>query len=82
MIQIKLKFDPSLAEYMQDYKKEEFVTLQLAKNESIRNIVTRFIPERKLSLIGLILVNKKIVNLDYIVRDNDKIKVLPVLIGG
>ena len=82
MIEIKLKFYSGLAEYIENYQMEEELTLKLEKNESIRDIITRLIPVEKLKFIGLILVNKKFVNLDYIVQDGDKISVLPLLNGG
>ena len=82
MIEIKLKFYSGLTEYIENYQIEEELTLKLGKNESIRDIITRFIPVEKLKFIGLILVNKKFVNLDYIVQDRDKISVLPLLNGG
>ncbi|MFW6135085.1 MAG: MoaD/ThiS family protein [Elusimicrobiota bacterium] len=82
MIEIKLKFYSGLAEYIKNYKKEKELTIKLEKNESIRNIITKYIPVEKLKFIGLILVNKKFVNLDYIVQDGDKVSVLPLLNGG
>lgn len=82
MIEIRLVFYAGLAEFIKDYKKEEQIIIKLEKSESIRNIIARFIPLEQLSRIGLILVNKKFVNLDYMVQDKDKIKILPVLHGG
>lgn len=82
MIEIKLKFYSGLAEHIKNYKKEEEFVVKLGKNEPIRSIITRFMPVEKLSLIGLILVNKKFVNLDYIVQEGDKISILPLLHGG
>lgn len=82
MIEIRLKFYSGLAEHIRNYKKEEELIIKLENNETIRKVITRLIPVEKLSLIGLILVNKKFVNLDYIVQDKDNISVLPLLHGG
>ena len=80
MVNIQLSFDPSFKKKIQKDEKE--FTVKLNKNESLREVIKRFISEKELGHIGLIIVNKKFQNLDYIVQDGDKINVLPLLFGG
>ncbi len=58
------------------------ININLAEQENIINILHRFLPEEAIGFVGMVLVNKKIVDFDYKVEDKDKIEVLPIIGGG
>jgi molybdopterin converting factor small subunit len=63
-----------------DFNKE--MNLNLGPGEDIASILKRFLPEASLGFVGMVLVNKKIVNFDYKAKDRDLIEVFPIIGGG
>jgi len=58
------------------------IDLNLGSGEDIASILKRFLPEDSLGFVGMVLVNKKIVNFDYQAKEGDLIEVFPVIGGG
>jgi len=79
-MKVKLKFYSGLEKYIRNYQNKEII-VTLNKNDSLKNIITRFLPSEMLNYIYL-LVDNQIVNQDYQVLDGDEIKIFLLLIGG
>ena len=79
-MKVKLKFYSGLEKYIKNYQNKEII-VTLNKNDSLKNIITRFLPSEMLNYIYL-LVDNQIVNQDYQVLDGDEIKIFLLLIGG
>ena len=56
--------------------------MPLIRKENIITIIRQFLPEEAIGFVGIVLVNKKIVDFDYEVVKGDNIEVFFVIGGG
>ncbi len=80
-MKVKVKFYSGFEKYLKD-DSNKVLDLQLNAQEDILAILSRFLPKEDIGYVGMVLVNKKIVNFDYQVEDGDMIEVFPVIGGG
>ncbi len=80
-MKVKVKFYSGFEKYLKE-NSNKILNLQLDSQEDILSILSRFLPKEDIGYVGMVLVNKKIVNFDYQVEDGDMIEVFPVIGGG
>ena len=80
-MKIIIKFYSGFENYTKNRLNEE-VILQANDKTDIKSVIKIFLPADIISFVGMVLVNKKIVNFDYKVKDGDMIEVFPLLGGG
>jgi molybdopterin converting factor small subunit len=80
-MKVKVKFYSGFEKYLKD-DSNKVLDLQLDSQEDILAILSRFLPKEDIGYVGMVLVNKKIVNFDYQVEDGDMIEVFPVIGRG
>ncbi len=79
-INITLKLYGGLDKHANDYNHEKGMFLRLDSNETIIDILKKLeIPKHKITLIK---VGDRIVNLDYVVKNNGLIKIFSHIGGG
>jgi sulfur carrier protein ThiS len=79
-INITLKLYGGLDKYIKDYNYKKGASLRLDSNETIIGILKKLgIPKHRISLIK---VGDRIINLDYIVKNDDLIKIFSHIGGG
>jgi molybdopterin converting factor small subunit len=80
-MEVMVKFYSGFEKYLKE-NSNKILNLQLDSQEDILSILNRFLPKEDIGYVGMVLVNKKIVNFDYQVEDGDMIEVFPVIGGG
>lgn len=80
-MKIYIKFYSGFEKYLKKRSNQE-ISLHVHPGEDIKLIIHRFLPEDIVGFVGVVLVNKKISNLDYKVKDGDMIEVFPMIGGG
>jgi len=80
-MKVTIRFYSGFEQYLKD-NSNKVLNLQLDSQEDILSILNRFLPKEVIGYVGMVLVNKKIVNFDYQVKEGDIIEVFPVIGGG
>ena len=80
-MKITIKFYSGFEKYLQN-SSNKVLELFLESKEDIFSILNRFLPEDAIDFVGIILVNRKIVNFCYQVREGDKVEIFPIIGGG
>ncbi len=80
-MEVTIKFYYGFERYLRD-NSNKALNLQLDSPADILSIVNRFLPKEFIGYVGMVLVNKKIANFDYQVKEGDMIEVFPVIGGG
>ena len=80
-MEVTIKFYSGFERYLRD-NSNKALNLQLDSPADILSILNRFLPKEVIGYVGMVLVNKKIVNFDYQVKEGDMIEVFPVIGGG
>lgn len=78
---VTIKFYPGFEKYLKN-RINKVLGLRLIRKENIITIIRRFLPEEAIGFVGIVLVNKKIVDFDYEVVKGDNIEVFFVIGGG
>jgi sulfur carrier protein ThiS len=79
-LNITLKLYGGLDKYIKDYNYKKGASLRLDSNQTIIDLLKKIgIPKNRLSLI---MVGDKIINLDYVVKNDDLIKIFSQIGGG
>jgi len=80
-LKVSIKFYSGFEKYLKNRSNQD-MSLDVQPGEDIKLIIHRFLPKDIVGFVGVVLVNKKITNLDYKVKDGDMIEVFPVVGGG
>lgn len=80
-MKVTIKFYSGFEKYLRD-NSNKVLELSLDSREDIVSILNRFLPKEDIGFVGMLLVNKKIVNFDYQILEGDMIEVFPVIGGG
>lgn len=79
-LNITLKLYGGLDKYINDYNYEKGTTLRLDSNETIIDILKKLgIPKHRITLV---MVGDKIISLNYVVKNDDLIKIFSHIGGG
>jgi sulfur carrier protein ThiS len=79
-INITLKLYGGLDKYIKDYNYKKGASLRFDSNETIIDILKKLgIPKHRITLIK---VGDRIINLDYVVKNDDLIKIFSHIGGG
>ena len=79
-LNITLKLYGGLDKYIKDYDYEKEVSLRLDSNVTIIDILKKLgIPKHRITLV---MVGDKIISLDYVVKNDDLIKIFSHIGGG
>jgi molybdopterin converting factor small subunit len=82
-MKIKLKLYYGLEKYIKNYDKENGMDIKLNSKENIKSLINHFIPKDAWGVASIIvLVNKKVTNHEYLVKDGDIIEMFPISGGG
>lgn len=80
-MKINIKFYPGFEKYLND-KSNKILRMQVQQAEDVKTMISHFLPEDMIGFVGIILVNKKITDMDFQLRDGDLIEVFPLIGGG
>ncbi len=80
-MKINIKFYPGFEKYLKD-KSNQILSVKFQQAEDVKTMISHFLPEDMAGFVGIVLVNKKITNMDFQVRDGDLIEVFPLIGGG
>jgi len=79
-LNITLKLYGGLDKYINNYVNKEGISLKLNSSQTIKDILKKIeIPKNRITLI---MADDKTINLDYVVKDNDIIKIFSQIGGG
>lgn len=80
-MKVTIKFYSGFEKYLKN-RINKILDLPLIRKENIITIIRQFLPEEAIGFVGIVLVNKKIVDFDYEVVKGDNIEVFFVIGGG
>lgn len=81
MIQVDLKLAGYFRKFLEEGK--EYIRISLEKPSTILDILVNVnIDLKKVKVKPIIIVNGKVYNLDYVVKDGDEIILINMMVGG
>ena len=81
-MKVTIKFNYGLGNLIENYNSEKGIILELNHKEIIKSIIIRHFSKNIVNNVGIVMVNKKLANLDYYVNCGDIIEIFPILGGG
>ena len=81
MIQIDLKFAGYFRKFLKEEK--EYVKVSLENPSTVRDILMNFdIDFQKIKFKPIIIVNRQVYSLDYVIKDRDEVILINMMSGG
>ena len=82
-MKVYIKFYSGLEKYIKNYDHEKGLIIKVHPEENISLMINRYIPENAWGVVGvMILVNHKIIDDHYQVKEGDVFEVYPLSGGG
>lgn len=81
-MEIKIILCHGLEKKYKNYNKEQGILLDLERPVSIKYIIKKNFSKDIQETAGIILANKKIVDINYQIKDGDVIEIFPLIGGG